>query len=218
MGDTTYYIDDAASALNSMKINAAQAIQQLEQSGVQVLGTSAKVVTGAVGMGIGVLCDVTLGGESIEQAVVSQTAAQLAGGAAVALAVTVISATGAPIILVVGVSAVAGAVVSYGTDRFVDYVFDLARKNRPYQPPADPYDTRRCHLPIDPTKPNSFTNSKSYRPPPTDPFILDLDGDGVETINVTSGILFDHNADGVKTGTGWVKGDDALLVRDLKEA
>ncbi len=57
-------------------------------------------------------------------------------------------------------------------------------------------------------------NSKSYRPV-VDPFALDLDGDGIETTNVTSGILFDHNADGVKTGTGWVKGDDGLLVRDL---
>ena len=60
-----------------------------------------------------------------------------------------------------------------------------------------------------------YDAAKSYAPPPTDPFALDLDGDGIETVNVTSGILFDHNADGVKTGTGWIKGDDALLVRDL---
>ncbi len=60
----------------------------------------------------------------------------------------------------------------------------------------------------------SWGQAKSYRPV-ADPFALDLDGDGIETTNVTSGILFDHNADGVKTGTGWVKGDDGLLVRDL---
>lgn len=86
----------------------------------------------------------------------------------------------------------------------------LSKMNRSPQYPAMPagsYDTRRCHPPIDPTKPNEFFGSKSWRPAPSDPFILDLDGDGVETINVTSGILFDHNADGVKTGTGWVKGD-----------
>ncbi|MGD9685492.1 MAG: putative Ig domain-containing protein [Desulfobacter sp.] len=82
-------------------------------------------------------------------------------------------------------------------------------------PLKDIADTRRCHPPIDPTKPNSFTNSKSWRPVPSDPFVLDLDGDGIETINLTSGILFDHNADGVKIGTGWVKSDDGLLVRDL---
>ncbi len=48
-----------------------------------------------------------------------------------------------------------------------------------------------------------------------DPFALDLDGDGIETISVDVGTLFDHDADGVKTGTGWLKGDDGWLVRDL---
>ncbi len=49
-----------------------------------------------------------------------------------------------------------------------------------------------------------------------DPLTLDLDGDGLETtgINASAPILFDHNADGVKTATGWVKPDDALLVYD----
>jgi len=49
-----------------------------------------------------------------------------------------------------------------------------------------------------------------------DPLALDMDGDGIETTGLNgSTILFDHNADGVKTGTGWVQGDDAWLVRDL---
>ncbi|MFA7061571.1 MAG: calcium-binding protein, partial [Pedobacter sp.] len=50
-----------------------------------------------------------------------------------------------------------------------------------------------------------------------DPLVLDLDGDGVETVapNGHSGALFDHNNDGIKTATGWIKGDDGLLVRDL---
>ena len=49
-----------------------------------------------------------------------------------------------------------------------------------------------------------------------DPLVLDLDGDGIETVgvNATTHVLFDHNNDGVKTGTGWVKGDDGLLVLD----
>lgn len=50
-----------------------------------------------------------------------------------------------------------------------------------------------------------------------DPLVLDLDGDGLETAaaNGYSGALFDHNNDGIKTATGWIKGDDGLLVRDI---
>ncbi len=46
--------------------------------------------------------------------------------------------------------------------------------------------------------------------------MLDLDGDGIETTSTRDGtvILFDHDADGVKTGTGWVKPDDGWLVLD----
>ena len=59
-----------------------------------------------------------------------------------------------------------------------------------------------------------FGRAKTWRP--VDPLALDLDGDGLETVGITatSQILFDHNGDGIKTGTGWVKGDDALLVLD----
>jgi hypothetical protein len=47
-----------------------------------------------------------------------------------------------------------------------------------------------------------------------DPLAIDLDGDGIETVGVDAGVLFDHNADGIETGTGWLKGDDAFLVID----
>lgn len=48
-----------------------------------------------------------------------------------------------------------------------------------------------------------------------DPLVLDLDGDGLELISASGNILFDHNADGIKTGTGWAGADDGFLVRDL---
>jgi len=53
-------------------------------------------------------------------------------------------------------------------------------------------------------------------PPRRDPLVLDLDGDGIETTSTRDGtvVLFDHDADGVKTGTGWVKPDDGWLVLD----
>ena len=59
--------------------------------------------------------------------------------------------------------------------------------------------------------------AKAVLPPRRDPLTLDLDGDGLETtaIAATNPILFDHDGDGVKNGTGWVKPDDGFLVRDV---
>ena len=50
---------------------------------------------------------------------------------------------------------------------------------------------------------------------PRDPLILDLDNDGIELTPSNSVVLFDHNADGIKTGSQWAKSDDGILVRDL---
>jgi Ca2+-binding RTX toxin-like protein len=67
---------------------------------------------------------------------------------------------------------------------------------------------------------NIFTSAQTYVAPPPprrrDPLVLDLDGNGIQTsgINTASPILFDHNADGVKTATGWVSANDGLLVWD----
>src|SRR5574337_1036618 len=47
-----------------------------------------------------------------------------------------------------------------------------------------------------------------------DPLALDLDGDGIETVGADGTVVFDHDGDGLKTGTGWLKGDDAFLVLD----
>ena len=48
------------------------------------------------------------------------------------------------------------------------------------------------------------------------PLTLDLDGDGLETtgIDPNNPILFDHDGDGVKNATGWVRPDDGFLVLD----
>ena len=50
-----------------------------------------------------------------------------------------------------------------------------------------------------------------------DPLALDLDDDGIETTNTSNGrpILFDHDGDGILTGTGWLKPDDGWLALDL---
>ncbi|MCV6624195.1 MAG: Ig-like domain-containing protein, partial [Cellvibrionaceae bacterium] len=49
------------------------------------------------------------------------------------------------------------------------------------------------------------------------PLVLDLDGDGTETISKTQGVKFDIDADGKLDVTGWVASDDALLVYDRNQ-
>ncbi len=50
-----------------------------------------------------------------------------------------------------------------------------------------------------------------------DPLVLDLDGDGLESVGINSDhpVMFDLAANGVQQSVGWVKGDDGFLVRDL---
>lgn len=50
------------------------------------------------------------------------------------------------------------------------------------------------------------------------PLILDLDGDGVETLNmIDHAIYFDHDSSGFAERSGWVSPDDGLLARDLNQ-
>jgi hypothetical protein len=49
----------------------------------------------------------------------------------------------------------------------------------------------------------------------TSPLVLDLDGNGINTVSAQSGVSFDVNNDGVKERTGWIGRNDGLLVRDL---
>ncbi len=47
------------------------------------------------------------------------------------------------------------------------------------------------------------------------PLIIDLDGNGVETLPLKQGVYFDHTGNGFNIITGWVAPTDALLVRDI---
>lgn len=47
---------------------------------------------------------------------------------------------------------------------------------------------------------------------PRDPLVLDLDNDGLELAAATGTVIFDHDSDGVKTGTGWARPDDGFLA------
>jgi len=49
------------------------------------------------------------------------------------------------------------------------------------------------------------------------PLVIDLDGNGVTTLNISEGIVFDHDGDGKGDQTGWASSNDGLLVRDLND-
>ncbi|MCK9387630.1 MAG: putative Ig domain-containing protein [Sulfuritalea sp.] len=68
---------------------------------------------------------------------------------------------------------------------------------------------------ISPAVAATYNNFSKY-PQRTDPFTLDLDGDGIETVGVNAAnpLLFDIDAVGIKKSVGWVKADDGLLALD----
>jgi hypothetical protein len=49
----------------------------------------------------------------------------------------------------------------------------------------------------------------------TTPLMLDLNGDGIHTVGLSAGVVFDVDADGTRQATGWSDGQDGLLVLDL---
>jgi len=71
---------------------------------------------------------------------------------------------------------------------------------------------------FDPLANSKYGDSQTFVRPPVrrDPLVLDLNDNGIETvgINTASPILFDQNADGVKTATGWISANDGFVVWD----
>ena len=61
---------------------------------------------------------------------------------------------------------------------------------------------------IEPTLVSTYLDSKT-------PLVLDLNGDGIQTLSASQGVIFDVNNDGKVEKTGWAAGTDGLLVRDL---
>jgi hypothetical protein len=65
---------------------------------------------------------------------------------------------------------------------------------------------------------SAIIHGNTYRIQRYDPLALDLDGDGkVSTLAESnwSGALFDNDGDGIRTASGWIGGNDGLLVRDM---
>ena len=64
---------------------------------------------------------------------------------------------------------------------------------------------------------HEFLNPGNHDISFSSPLILDLDNDGIETINVADGVLFDITNNGERDKTGWVAPDDGLLVLDINQ-
>lgn len=56
---------------------------------------------------------------------------------------------------------------------------------------------------------------KAYTYTYSSPIVLDMNGDGVQTVDAAHGAQFDMAGDGNKQSVGWVDQHDALLVRDV---
>jgi hypothetical protein len=106
------------------------------------------------------------------------------------------------------------------TDSLEKHIYDAVKNRKTINDLTDP---RRFEEPIDkkdPEKEIRPETNDNYRrglapPAPRDPLAIDLAGNGIETVGITTTpILFDHNADGIRTGTGWIKATDAWLVLD----
>ena len=70
-----------------------------------------------------------------------------------------------------------------------------------------------------PGNPGGPPKDKGRHYQPYDPLVLDLDSDGIETIGYErkNGAYFDHDSDGIRTATGWLKNDDGFLVFDRNQ-
>lgn len=70
-----------------------------------------------------------------------------------------------------------------------------------------------------PSNPNAWLDVYGkIVPPQNNPMAIDLDGDGIETIDINnSQVYFDVDNDGFREQTGWISGNDAILAIDRNQ-
>ncbi len=144
-------------------------------------------------------------GSAVTIALVESGAAAATIGAAAFAAGVVLSPA-----VVATAAVVAAAAAGYYAGEYYEYVFEELKKRGQIigEMLPDFFD------PIDPAANTSWVAARTFVER-RDPLALDLDGDGIETVGVgATPVLFDHDGDGVRTGTGWVKSDDAFLALD----
>jgi hypothetical protein len=114
-----------------------------------------------------------------------------------------------------GAAAVAGGIaVGYLGDLLYDKAIEAAKKigSRAGEAAWDLWGDKYT----DPDTNGSWNGARNWCPAPVDPFALDLDGDGLETVGIDAynTVVFDHDGDGIRTGTDWFKihADSATVV------
>jgi hypothetical protein len=103
---------------------------------------------------------------------------------------------------------------------FVTYNTYSYQETIPYDNDSDPDESGAAELAEGETKTVYVTGSypiityKRILKSPADPIVLDLSGNGVQTVGLNAGIQFDINGSGVKQNTGWIAPGSAFLVLD----
>lgn len=61
---------------------------------------------------------------------------------------------------------------------------------------------------------DQYNGGKTTTPSGTDPLLVDLDGNGIQTTSIYDGYMMDHEADGFAELSAWVGGNDGILAYD----
>ncbi|MGY2172776.1 calcium-binding protein [Pseudomonas gingeri] len=130
----------------------------------------------------------------------------LAGMAIGSLAASAMAAVGAPVLLATAASIVAG----FAASKFWGWLWDNGGAESLGVKRGDDFSGASIGAGLASLLSALFGQAEGT----VSPLILDLDGDGVETISVNAGIHFDHDGNGTSETTGWVGKDDGLLVWD----
>lgn len=181
--------------------NSAQASQAWGEAAGRLAGTVGVVV------GAAQICDGALTGGGLKAG--EKTMGVLAG---LAVGAGVTAAFGVGFLPILGAAALGYAAGKFGETAFRNGLIPGAKDFFQF--------LENAGLWLGDTKIGTAVNAAFYsalNARQADPLTLDLDGDGIETVGISSAspVMFDIAASGIKQAVGWINADDGFLVRDL---
>ncbi|WP_234385165.1 calcium-binding protein, partial [Paracidovorax avenae] len=230
-GEANKLLDRTRNAVERLNDFTSAAQQKLSNPALGGLARAFGGVVDAIQLGAALL-DEGVGSDAVARVSTGIVAAEMLGAAGALAGGALAGMIGAPVVFGVGIGIFAGAALGsfYGGDIYDglikpladkipsgwwDAYFDAGGYVAGLIPKAfwdylfSGYDNIKDAV-------NSLFNSSRSWAPPRDPLVLDLDGDGIEAIGIDPArpILFDHDGDGTRNATGWIKGDDGIVVLD----